>query len=160
MEKKIKIALLLIIAGWLLGYVHQHMVANTTIFTVEQRASLLEQELAEMKMNPPIAAKVSVKATAYSNDEYSINVSRWRDGRTATNKVVRRGYVAADWSVFPPGTRLYIPGYGEAVVEDRGGAVKGLHLDLFVDTRDEALRWGVKKMEVFVLEKGKGGHES
>jgi hypothetical protein len=32
--------------------------------------------------------------------------------------------------------------------------VKGYHLDLFVDSREEALKWGVKEMDVFILEKG------
>ncbi|NIX01789.1 MAG: hypothetical protein GWN13_26850, partial [Phycisphaerae bacterium] len=88
-----------------------------------------------------------------------IDVSKWRDGLTATNKLARRGRIAADWGVFPPGTRFYIPGYGEAVVEDRGGKIKGYHLDLFVDSREEALRWGVKDIDVYVLELGEGLRE-
>ena len=60
------------------------------------------------------------------------------------------------FSKFNPGQfiMLSIPGYGEAVVEDKGGKVKGKHLDLFVNSRDEALRWGVRHQEVYVLELG------
>jgi len=49
--------------------------------------------------------------------------------------------VAADW---PFGTRLRIPGYGVATVEDRGGAIKGQRLDVLFQTHEEALAWGVR----------------
>ena len=44
-----------------------------------------------------------------------------------------------------------IEGYnsGESVsVEDRGGAIKGNRLDLYFDTHQEALNWGVQYMEI------------
>jgi 3D (Asp-Asp-Asp) domain-containing protein len=159
MADKLKGILLLVIAGWFLGYGHHYLASRMTIEEMSAQMASLEQEMEELKAEMPVAAKVTVKATSYSNDPYSIDVPRWRDGKTATNKVARRGHVAADWRLFPPGTRLYIPGYGEAIVEDRGGAVKGYHLDLFVDSREEALKWGVKEMDVFILEKGWIGKE-
>jgi 3D (Asp-Asp-Asp) domain-containing protein len=145
---------LFLAAGWLLGYAFHHYAWEHERNEHTLEVAVLKQKLAaleELKRILPIVGKVNVKVTAYSNDPYSINVPEWRDGMTATNKVARRGYVAADWRVFPPGTRLYIPGYGEAVVEDRGGAVKGRHLDLFVETRSEALQWGKKMLDVYVL---------
>lgn len=160
MSEKIKTILLILIIGWFLGYVQRHVTTVTALEEAELQTTLLQSELKELTKKLYIAPKVTVKATAYSNDIFSINVPRWRDGLTATNKVARRGYVAADWTLFPPGTRLYIPGYGEAIVEDRGGAVKGYHLDLFVDTRKEALEWGVKQLEVYVLEKASIKSES
>jgi len=151
MDERIKKLMLFLIIGWFFGYVHHSFVANTAFDLMRLQEATLKDEILQLKALP-VVKKVSVKATAYSNDIYSINVPKWRDGRTATNKLARRGRVAADWQLFPPGTRLYIPGYGEAVVEDRGGAVRGYHLDLFVDTREEALKWGVKQLEVYVLE--------
>ncbi len=153
MNERIKTFLLVVIFGWFLGYVNHYVVTNQTILKANLKADYLSEEIAELRAKLEVVPRVTVKATAYSNDRYSINVPQWRDGMTATNKRARRGYVAADWTVFPPGTRLYIPGYGEAVVEDRGGAVKGYHLDLFVDSRREALEWGVKQLEVYVLER-------
>jgi 3D (Asp-Asp-Asp) domain-containing protein len=144
-------ACIILIAGWLLGYFYQYYATEGKLRELRLQVQVLNADLDEMKKVMPVVKKVSVKTTAYSNDPYSINVPRWRDGLTATNTTARRGIVAADWGVFPPGTRLYIPGYGEAVVEDRGGAVRGHHLDLFVDSRREALEWGVREVEVFVL---------
>ncbi|MEJ2183034.1 MAG: 3D domain-containing protein [Nitrospirota bacterium] len=148
--------LILLFAGWLLGYMHHYLATRTEMNDLMVQNMAMHEEITKLRASIPAAMKVNVKATAYSNDPYSIDVAKWRDGLTATNTQARRGIAAADWRVFPPGTRLYIPGYGEATVEDRGGAVKGYHVDLFVDSYNEAIRWGNKDMEIYVLEMGKG----
>lgn len=154
MNDKILRIMVVLIAGWLLGYIHHHFAVGPELTDLKEQVRLLETSVAKARSDSENPTKVSVKTTAYSNDRHSINVKRWHDSRTATNKPVKRGLVAADWRVFPPGTRLYIPGYGEATVEDKGGAIKGMHLDLFVDSRQEALEWGVKELDVYVIERG------
>ena len=58
---------------------------------------------------------------------------------TATGTTCSEGRtVAADWSIFPAGTTLYLPndplgGDGYYTVEDRGSGVRGSHLDLFAN---------------------------
>ena len=55
----------------------------------------------------------------------------------------RDGTVAADTRHYPFGTRLRIPGYGNGVVEDRGGAIKGpRRLDVYFKSHRRALEWG------------------
>jgi len=152
-EKHAKI-IFAFMAVWMMGYFHHFLATRSHINELEASNVEFEEKIQELASGMQRILKVNVKTTAYSNDDISINVPKWRDQRTATNKFVRRGMVAADWRVFPPGTRLYIPGYGEAVVEDRGGAVKGYHLDLFVDSYNEARKWGVRKMDVYVIEMG------
>jgi len=152
MDERVAKVVLFLTIGWFLGYMHHHIATHFEMESLQNENMALNARIVELKAHPPI--KVKVKTTAYSNDKYSINVEQWRDGRTATNKVARKGYVAADWGVFPPGTKFYIPGYGEAVVEDKGGKIKGHHLDLFLNSRDEALRWGVRSQDVYVLELG------
>lgn len=51
----------------------------------------------------------------------------------------------------PFGTVLEIPGYGRAVVKDRGGAIKGRKLDLYFDSHSEALKWGRQHLPVTFL---------
>ncbi len=64
----------------------------------------------------------------------------------------RDGTIAADTKFLPFGTRLYIPGYGYGMVEDRGSAIKGpVRLDAYFDSHGEALEWGRQKVEVQVL---------
>jgi 3D (Asp-Asp-Asp) domain-containing protein len=51
------------------------------------------------------------------------------------------------------GTRLYIPGYGHGVVEDRGGAIKGpRRLDVYFDSHGDALDYGRRHVEVEILD--------
>ncbi len=61
----------------------------------------------------------------------------------------RDGTLAADTRYYPFGTRIYIPGYGYGVVEDRGGAIKGKNrLDAYYNSHKRALKWGRQKIKV------------
>lgn len=62
-------------------------------------------------------------------------------GTTATGIPAGPGVVAVDPSVIPLGTRMTIPGYGEGVAADTGGAIKGNRIDLWVATAAEAEQW-------------------
>lgn len=73
---------------------------------------------------------------------------------TATGTTVRYGVAAADFSKLPAGTVLEIPGYGIAVVEDTGSALRkhdGYAIDVFMPTRGEALAWGRQHLDVKIL---------
>jgi len=69
-------------------------------------------------------------------------------GVTASGVRARRGTIAADTSIYPFGTVMYIEGYGYGKVEDRGGGIKGQHVDLFFRTHDQALTWGRQTLNV------------
>jgi 3D (Asp-Asp-Asp) domain-containing protein/peptidoglycan hydrolase CwlO-like protein len=53
-------------------------------------------------------------------------------GSTATGLPVGPGVVAVDPTVIPLGTRMTIPGYGEGVAADVGGAIKGARIDVWI----------------------------
>ena len=75
--------------------------------------------------------------------------------RTASGVYPKAGRtVAVDTKYIPHGTVLYIEGIGLRVAEDTGGDIKGKRLDVFVDTKEEAIKKGVKKAKVHVI-KGK-----
>jgi len=61
------------------------------------------------------------------------------------------GIIASDPDVIPMGTRLYVPGYGEGIAADQGGAINGNRLDLCFDTHQNALDWGIKTVTVTIL---------
>ena len=69
-------------------------------------------------------------------------------GRTATGLPVGWGIAAVDPSVIPLGTRMSVPGYGEAVAADTGSAVRGAEIDLWFPTVAEALAWGSRTVTV------------
>lgn len=69
-------------------------------------------------------------------------------GTTATGIQTSWGVVAVDPSVIPLGTRMTVPGYGEGVAADTGGAVKGLVIDLWFPTREQALAWGQRTVTI------------
>ena len=75
-------------------------------------------------------------------------------GITATGTQVTAGRtVAVDPSVIPYGTELYIEGYGWRVAEDCGGAVDGKHIDIAVETHEQAISMGTKTGGVWILAK-------
>ncbi len=73
-------------------------------------------------------------------------------GVTASGTRAKKGTIAADTRIFPFGTRMFVPGYGYGVVEDRGGAIKGRHIDLYFPTHQQALAWGrqAKKVRIWI----------
>lgn len=86
--------------------------------------------------------------TAYSNHENSTgkNKSDPDYGITASGAKTKEGItIAADWRVLPKGTRVYIDGVGERIVEDKGGAIKGNKIDVYFESEKEALKFGRKK---------------
>ncbi|MCL2350714.1 MAG: 3D domain-containing protein [Defluviitaleaceae bacterium] len=74
-------------------------------------------------------------------------------GVTASGMMAQVGVVAVDTSVIPFHTRMYIEGYGFAVAGDRGGAIRGYKVDVFMDTMAEARQWGRRhNVRVWILE--------
>lgn len=61
------------------------------------------------------------------------------------------GIIAVDPTVIPMGTRLYVEGYGEGIAADQGNAIKGYHIDLCFMSHQEALDWGIKRVNVTIL---------
>jgi len=93
-----------------------------------------------------------MRATAYT----PIN-TRMEGGRyTSTQRDGRAEHgVAVDPGLIPLGSRLWIPGYGHAVADDIGGAIKGHHVDIRVQVYGHMSRWGVRPVRVYVLQEPK-----
>ncbi|MBQ6621964.1 MAG: DUF348 domain-containing protein [Mogibacterium sp.] len=92
--------------------------------------------------------------TTYSSMFIS-NSSAYYFGNNAHGSTGRKchyGTCAVDPSVIPYGTRLYVEGYGIAVANDTGGAIKGTKTDLYMRSLKEAKRWGRRNVRVYVLE--------
>lgn len=90
--------------------------------------------------------------TAYCAEKYK-HICGTGTGITASGAPVEAGVtVAADQSIFEYGTVLYIEGVGIRIVQDKGGAVQGTHLDIAVDTHANAESWtGYGNHKVWIL---------
>lgn len=103
--------------------------------------------------------------TAYSLDYQSCNKHPWEEGYgvTSSGKKINRDIFASDGIIAAPkefrfGTKMHIEDWGTGTVYDRGGFIKWdeknnmFRLDIFFDTKEEALQWGiqVKKVKVFL----------
>ena len=76
---------------------------------------------------------------------------RW--GRlTSTGALAAAGHtVAVDPRVIPYGARLMINGV-IYTAEDRGGGVRGNHIDIFYDTHEESRLHGAQAAEVYLIQ--------
>ena len=60
--------------------------------------------------------------------------------------------IAVDPKVIPLGTKVWVEGYGEAIAADKGGAIKGNKIDVFMPTKSKAYSWGRRTVTVKILE--------
>lgn len=95
------------------------------------------------------AAPVPVPTRAPAGPTLTVTTTGYSiGGHTATGMPVGWGVVAVDPTVIPLGTRLTIPGYGEAVAADTGGAIQGTTIDLWFPTLAQARAWGRRTVTV------------
>ena len=112
---------------------------SATIASLESQLAAAQAERTTTRLGGAVAGlhTMTVTATGYS-----------LTGRTAMGVAVGYGIVAVDPSVIPLGTRMTVPGYGEGVAADTGGAVSGARIDLWFPTRAEALAWGTRTVTI------------
>ncbi|MCP3761272.1 LysM peptidoglycan-binding domain-containing protein [Domibacillus sp. A3M-37] len=98
----------------------------------------------------PQGKTLTMTATAYTAECAGCSgvTATGIDLRNAPNKKV----IAVDPGVIPLGSRVYVEGYGEAVAGDTGGAIKGNKIDLHVPNNDAAYNWGVRTVNVTILD--------
>ncbi|MHB1346386.1 MAG: 3D domain-containing protein, partial [Candidatus Humimicrobiaceae bacterium] len=104
------------------------------------------------QIQPPgltLTGEWDMVATAYYSGGGGLN----GNGITAIGFRTKKGIVAVDPKVIPLGTRLYIPGYGEALAADTGGWIKGNRIDLVFETLEDCYRYGRRKIKVYTVQK-------
>jgi 3D (Asp-Asp-Asp) domain-containing protein len=94
-----------------------------------------------------------VRTTAYSHNEGGSGARNAIGQRLSSGKVKS---AASDWSRFPLGTRFRVISSGqEYVIDDYGGALVGTNtIDLYKPSMLEMRRWGVRHVDIEVLEWG------
>lgn len=75
----------------------------------------------------------------------------WADGITSTGTVATEGRtIAVDPSVIPYGSVVEINGVSY-IAEDCGGAIKKNRIDIYFNSHDDALEWGVQEHDVYMV---------
>ncbi len=95
---------------------------------------------------PNYGRVIYVEATAYSSQDPGLGLY------TARGNLVGHGIISVDPNFIPLGTRIYIPGYGEAIADDTGGAIVGNRIDIAFDTYEEAINFGRQNIEIYIIE--------
>lgn len=98
----------------------------------------------------PYTNVFTAKATAYSPTGGAISAYT-ASGRKAVRNPNGYSTIAVDPNIIPYGTKLYVENYGFAIAADCGSAIKGNKIDVFFNTKSEALKWAVKYVKVYVL---------
>jgi 3D (Asp-Asp-Asp) domain-containing protein len=97
---------------------------------------------------PRIDSRV-MKITDYTASDKGMN---GKGITTSGERVLEGRTIAADIDI-PFGSQIYIPDLNRTyIVTDRGGAIHGDRLDLYMENRKDAMKFGVQELEVFIRE--------
>ena len=128
--------------------------ANELNKSLSDATTMLEEAnvtISELKSNEyKLVYMGDFKITYYCDERYSHICGG--NGVTASGKKTNVGVTAAaDWSVLPKGSKVYIEGIGWREIQDVGGGVDGKHIDVLVKTHKEALNLGKDHEGVWLL---------
>lgn len=102
------------------------------------------------------ATQTAVSGRQITVDAVSYSLGYGHDGqwgRGASGMALGPGVkaIAVDPNVIPLGSRVYVPGYGEAIAADTGTAIKGNIIDVFMSRYADSLAWGRKTITITIL---------
>jgi 3D (Asp-Asp-Asp) domain-containing protein len=109
-------------------------------------------------LTPASASPPSPKVRRRPTIRYFIATAYSVEGTGASGKWSHPGAVAADRNVLPLNSRIRIYGAGrysgDYTVEDTGGKVDGHHIDVYMPSQAEAIKFGHQRVKVVVLKYG------
>lgn len=161
MKRRTKITLavllLIIVAASLSGLPREP--EEIEVMAIAEEPQAQETIIAE-EPEPQEPEWIEVEAKAYCPCEKCCG--KWALNRpngivyTASGAIAQEGVtIAADCSVFPVGTVVFIEGYGTRTVQDKGAAVNGNAIDVYFESHEEALVFGRQKVLVYIAEETK-----
>jgi len=155
--------LLVSIIGYLLGLLTSDQIAERHIKRQQEHIANLEKcvfDIGEELGREDIMNKYQL---AFIEKEFKVTAycpckkccGKFADGITASGHIIQKGdkFVATP-EEFPFNAILNIPGYGVALVLDRGKNIKENCLDVFFPTHEEAVQWGAKNLKVKIYIQG------
>jgi 3D (Asp-Asp-Asp) domain-containing protein len=177
MNKRIKNALLLIVATILIGLAYGLILSMAWMLIWGAPTEVIEPAAGAGRITPatkvetPLAEIAPIedvpetteapeatepapqslgtfKLTAYCS--CPLCCGEWADGTTYTGTTATAGRtIAVDPDVIPLGSTVYING-APFVAEDIGGAIQGNRIDVYFPTHDAAIEFGVQYAEISI----------
>lgn len=112
---------------------------------LEEGLELRRQRLAEMQ------ARWSAPSTGWSDaGGFLLTAYEWTGKTCANGNYPTVGYTCAS-NYYPLGTRLWIEGIGERVVEDTGGMGMNV-VDIYMGDEETCIQFGVQEAQITVIE--------
>lgn len=114
---------------------------------VDDALSITNSDNIKIESNPTNNYKevYTMMSTAYAGDTITYM------GTTPVHDPDGISTIAVDPSIIPLGSKVYIPGYGLAIASDTGGLIKGNRIDLFLNSEDECINWGVQTVSLYLI---------
>lgn len=103
----------------------------------------------------PLDMPQTYEVTAYTAGYESTGKHPWHPahGITASGAYVEEGRTVACGPSYDFGTQFYIPHFDNVFTcEDRGGAITDRHLDIFMSDLGQALEFGRRELQAYILE--------
>jgi len=111
----------------------------------------MNTHLSDSTSGTPIV--VTMNASAYCP---CVKCTGKTNGITSSGVHASAGHTIAAGSMYPIGTKMYIPSLANSenggwfVVEDRGGAISNNKIDIYMNSHQEAIKFGRKNLKVYV----------
>jgi len=130
--------------------------APKTIDTIEEVIKKAKEEATVAVKKATISdqknlphGKFTINASAYTAAADECGKS---DGITASGKKVKENETIACPKNFAFGTKINIEGYGTYICQDRGGAIKGNKIDIYMETKAQAFAFGRRNLMAEIVE--------
>ncbi len=134
-------------------------------WSLNKKVDNIQIEQKELSFEDKILEKWKTKQASLwatlPTETFTINASAYTaaadecgktDGMTASGLLVTEKRTLACPREFPFGTKISIEGMGEYRCEDRGGAIKGNHFDIYVKTKNHAFAFGRQNLNARVIQ--------
>lgn len=134
---------------------HKGIKVGEEVVQTSQLVRPVDQVIREGTAEPKIQSTIGLRSYSqmlYMEASAYLPYDGGGAGYTALGIPARYGVVAVDPDIIPLGTRVYIPGYGEAIAADTGGAINGYMIDLCMEDYTQAIAFGRRGVEVYILD--------
>lgn len=133
--------------------------SDETMVEASVKSSPSTEQMTEEVKKPEVIGLGEYRLTAYCG--CSKCCGKWGENRpldengktivyTANMSIAKEGVtIAADINILPYGTKVIIDGH-EYIVQDKGGVINGNRIDIYFESHQDALNFGVQYKEIYI----------